>query len=393
MSSLYRVPEFMPNPDVVVIGAGVVGAACALKLSGAGLKVLVLDRGSIAGGTTGAGEGNILVSDKEPGVELTLAIRSRDAWFEIAEEIGGEFELEAKGSVVVSRSDQGKSALHNLGQQQQISGVEAIEVGSKDLRALEPYLSHEVDYGIHYPGDAQCQPMLAAAKMLRILRQRGGKVLQGADVIAISKDATGVKSVLTSQGEFATRVVINATGTWAGEIARLAGSFLPIAPRRGFILVTGPAGHLISHKVYDSDYVANVASGDADLQSSAVVEGTKSGTILIGASRERVGFKSDLDVSVLRILAAQAISLFPVLQNVQLIRAYRGFRPYAPDHIPVIGEDTRVTGLWHAAGHEGAGIGLAPATAELITSQVTGSAPFMDASAFSPGRFKAELAS
>ena len=66
-------------------------------------------------------------------------------------------------------------------------------------------------------------------------------------------------------------------------------------PRRGFILVTSPAPKIINHKVYDADYVANVASGEADLQSSAVVEGTASGTILIGASRERVGFKNDLN--------------------------------------------------------------------------------------------------
>lgn len=159
-------------------------------------------------------------------------------------------------------------------------------------------------------------------------------------------------------------------------------------PRRGFILVTSPAPKLVHHKVYDADYVANVASSDADLQSSAVVEGTASGTILIGASRERVGFKGDMDISILRQLARQAISLFPVLADIQLLRAYRGFRPYAPDHLPVIGADKNITGLWHAAGHEGAGIGLAPATGDLIAAQITGRTPFMDPSAFSPDRFK-----
>jgi glycine/D-amino acid oxidase-like deaminating enzyme len=159
-------------------------------------------------------------------------------------------------------------------------------------------------------------------------------------------------------------------------------------PRRGYILVTSPAPKLINHKVYDADYVANVASGEADLQSSAVIEGTASGTILIGASRERVGFKNDLNIAILRQLARQAISLFPVLTNLQLLRAYRGFRPYAPDHLPVIGEDANVSGLWHAAGHEGAGIGLAPATGELITAQIKGDKPFMDPAPFSPKRFK-----
>jgi glycine/D-amino acid oxidase-like deaminating enzyme len=186
--------------------------------------------------------------------------------------------------------------------------------------------------------------------------------------------------------------VINAAGTWSGHVAELAGSYLPIAPRRGFILVTAPAPQIIYHKVYDADYVANVASDDSELQTSAVVEGTKSGTILIGASRERVGFNTEIDFSVLRILARQAIALFPILEQIQLLRAYRGFRPYAPDHLPVIGEDPTVKGLWHNAGHEGAGIGLAPGSAELLSAGILGKTSFMDSTPFSPARFTREFA-
>ena len=149
---------------------------------------------------------------------------------------------------------------------------------------------------------------------------------------------------------------------------------------------------IINHKVYDSDYVANVASGEADLQTSTVVEGTRSGTILIGASRERIGFDGSMNIDVLRRLAAQATSLFPILRDVQLLRAYRGFRPYAPDHLPVIGEDSLISGLWHSAGHEGAGIGLAPGSARLIADQIIGAEPFMDPTPFSPGRFQAGAA-
>lgn len=377
----------MKNPDAIIIGAGVIGAACALGLTNAGLRVLVIDRGAISGGTTGAGEGNILVSDKEPGPELTLAIRSRNAWFEMSEEIGNGFELEAKGGLVVSRTEAGFSKLKHLASLQEIAGVSVKKVLGHELRELEPFISQEIDSGVLYPGDAQCQPMLATSHMLRIVRNRGGQVLTRTEVMEIKASGSGVKRVRTRKGDFESGVVINATGTWAGEVASLAGSFLPIAPRKGFILVTAPTTNLVRHKVYDADYVANVASSDSDLQTSAVVESTKSGSILIGASRERVGFNSDLNVAVLRRLAAQAISLFPVLQKVQLLRAYHGFRPYAPDHLPVIGEDPLVPGLWHAAGHEGAGIGLAPATAELITAQVVGSTTFMDAGPFSPARF------
>ena len=378
----------MKSPDAIVIGAGVVGACSALALTNAGLKVLVIDRGPVASGTTGAGEGNILVSDKEPSPELTLALRSRDAWFELNTDIGGGFELEAKGGIVVSRSEKGISDLKKLAALQRADGIDAQEVDGKALLKLEPHLSSSVEFGVLYPQDAQCQPMLAAAQIMRAVRKRGGSFVQGENVLSIDSENGKVVGLTTDKNKYSSPIVVNATGTWAGEVARLAGSDLPIMPRRGFILVTAPAPKLVHHKVYDADYVANVASGDADLQSSAVVEGTESGTILIGASRERVGFKNDLDVSILRQLARQAISLFPVLENIQLLRAYRGFRPYAPDHLPVIGEDAKVKGLWHAAGHEGAGIGLAPATGELISKLITGNKTFMDATPFSPARFQ-----
>ena len=381
------------NPDAIVIGAGVIGAATALSLANAGMKVLVIDRGNIASGTTSAGEGNILVSDKGPGPELDLALRSRDAWFEIEEDIGGDFELEAKGGLVVARSEGGVSGLRSLTSAQRRSGIDAQDVSVTELRALEPHLSHSITDGAYYPQDAQCQPMLATAHMLRAVKIRAGEFISGANVSAISTQSGAVTGVVTNKGTFSSPVIVNATGTWAGQIAELAGSSLPIAPRRGFILVSAPTRKLIFHKVYDAEYVANVSSGEADLQSSAVVEGTQSGNILIGASRERVGFKDGIDFSVLRILARQAIALFPILTDIQLMRAYRGFRPYAPDHLPIIGKDPLFKGFWHNAGHEGAGIGLAPASAQLIVDGIFNRPSFMNATPFSPARFKPGTAS
>ena len=380
----------MKSADAIVIGAGIVGASCALALTNAGLKVLVVDRGPVAGGTTGAGEGNILVSDKDPGPELTLALRSRDLWFEMQADVGDTFELEAKGGIVVARHDD--KPLKEFASKQRSAGVDAQEVGDVELHQLEPHLTREITSGVFYPQDSQCQPMLAAAHVLRTVRERGGEVITGTTVQSILTASGKVTGIETTRGNFSSPIVLNATGTWAGDVAKMAGSHLPIAPRKGFILVTAPAPHLIFHKVYDSDYVANVASSDADLQTSTVVEGTRSGTILIGASRERIGFDGRMNVDILRRLAAQATSLFPILRDIQLLRAYRGFRPYAPDHLPVIGQDAMVAGLWHSAGHEGAGIGLAPGSATLIAQQITGQQPFMDPTPFSPARFQVGVA-
>ena len=375
----------MRSPDAIVIGAGIVGASSALSLTNAGLRVLVIDRGAVSSGTTGAGEGNILVSDKDPGPELTLALRSRDLWFEMQEDVGDSFELEAKGGVVVARNDDGP--LIKLASEQSQHGVVTQKLDHGSLHQLEPYLNPDLHSGIFYPQDAQCQPMLAAAHVIRTVVSRGGAFISQAKVTRVIVENSRVAGVETSQGIFRAPIVVNATGTWAGEIATMAGSHLPIAPRKGFILVTEPTKKYVFHKVYDSDYVSNVASSDADLQTSTVVEGTRSGTILIGASRERIGFDGSMNYEILRRLAAQATSLFPILRDVQLLRAYRGFRPYAPDHLPVIGEDGKVGGLWHSAGHEGAGIGLAPGSAALITDAILGKESFMDSSPFSPRRF------
>ncbi len=368
-----------------------VGVACAFELSKAGLKVLVIDKGAIAGGTTGAGEGNILVSDKDIGPELELALRSREKWFEISEEIGGGFELEAKGGIVVANTSTGADQLHSLTARQKKAGLFVDELDAAALRAAEPFISPEFESGFLYSQDAQCQPMLATALMLRKFRSMGGEVLSHTKVVGIESDNGGVKAVVTTGETFPCRAVVNAGGTWAKEIAVLAGSDLPISPRKGFILVTQAAPNLIRHKVYDADYVTNVVSADEGLQTSAVVEGTKSGTILIGASRERIGFDHSLNIAILRKLAAQAIEIFPVLSKIQLLRVYHGFRPYAPDHLPVIGEDAKVKGLWHCAGHEGAGIGLAPASAEIIAAQILANSAFMNAAPFSPNRFSSEF--
>jgi glycine/D-amino acid oxidase-like deaminating enzyme len=346
--------------DVVVIGAGVVGAACAYYCAEAGLRVAVVDRGPVAGGTTSGGEGNILVSDKEPGAELDLALLSVRLWAELAEQFGAaSLEMEHKGGVVVAQSSEAASGLAKLAAEQREHGIEAVDVSPGELFELEPNLSRDVCGGVSYPQDKQVQPMLAAAELLRQARARGATVHIGTEVLGFRRDRAGaIAGVRTTAGELGARWVINAAGTWGGEISEKAGAPIPVLPRRGFVLVTEPLPRAVRHKVYTADYVANVASGDEGLETSVVIEGTQAGTVLIGASRERVGFDRSFAVPVIRKLAAQAVAVFPFLADVALLRTYLGFRPYCPDHLPVIGEDPRAPGLVHACGHEGAGIGI-----------------------------------
>ncbi|MFF3982850.1 NAD(P)/FAD-dependent oxidoreductase [Streptomyces sp. NPDC001828] len=373
------------TPDVIVVGAGIVGAACAYYAARAGLRVTVLDRGPVAGGTTGSGEGNLLVSDKAPGPELELALHSAQLWQALAELLPRGVEYEPKGGLVVASDEAGLTALRAFAAAQEKAGVTVRDVAADRLPDLEPHLAPDLAGGFHYPQDAQVMPALAAT---HLLRASGAEVRLGQEVTGLLTGAGGaVRGVRTASGVLHAPYVVNAAGTWGGELARLAGVLLPVLPRRGFVLVTEPLPRVVRHKVYAADYVADVASGSAELQTSAVVEGTPAGPVLIGASRERVGFDRTLSVPALRRLAAGATALFPVLAGVRVIRTYAGFRPYLPDHLPAIGVDPRVPGLLHACGHEGAGIGLAPVTGRIIADCLTGGQLPLDIGPFDPARF------
>ncbi|MGY4274784.1 NAD(P)/FAD-dependent oxidoreductase [Streptomyces sp. M18.1] len=357
---------------VVVVGGGVVGAACAFHAASAGLDVTVVDRGPVGAGTTSRGEGNVLLSDKEPGPELDLARLSRALWDEAGDELGADlFELEPKGGLVVARTDEGLAALGVFAARQARAGVRVEPVDR--VRELEPHLAPGLPGGVHYPQDAQVQPVRAAVALLDAAVRRGARIRTAEVTAAVTGRDGALTGVRTAAGDvLPADAVVNAAGTWGGEVGRRLGAPVEVLPRRGFVLVTEPLPPMVRHKVYSADYVAGVASSDAGLETSCVVEGTRGGTVLIGASRERVGFDTTLNPAVVTRLAAQACRLFPFLRGTHLIRTYRGFRPYCPDHLPVVGPDPRAPGVVHACGHEGAGIGLAPATGALVTAHLLG---------------------
>ncbi|MCE4024636.1 FAD-binding oxidoreductase [Microbacterium sp. Au-Mic1] len=376
---------------VVVIGAGAIGAACALMLTEAGAEVVVIDRAGVAGETSSRCEGNILVSDKEPGSEAVLAIEANRAWRALAARLDAErvpgqpaTEFEAKGGIVVA-FDRGAEALRSFADSQRGIGIRSEALDERALRAAEPHLSPGVALGVHYPDDAQVQPSLATQAMLARAVHLGTRLVRDEVVagVVLAGRAAGVR---TRTGVIEADAVVNCAGPWAGEAAALFGAVLDIRPRRGTILVTTAMPQRVFHKVYDADYVSAVGSGDATLQTSTVVESTPSGTVLIGSSRERVGFSDEGLLAPLSEIAAKAARVFPFLRDTMLLRTYHGFRPYAPDHLPAIGADATIAGLFHAAGHEGAGIGLAPTTGALIAHALLGTPAPLDPAPFLPSR-------
>ena len=377
--------DFNGNADVVVIGAGIIGTACAARLANKGLSVVLVDRGSLCAGTTAAGEGNLLTSDKIPGAELELARWSLDLWRQLASRLGGEIEFEHKGGLVVAADDKAHAGLLDFAAAQRRAGVHSEPVSGHELSELEPHLTRDARGGVWYPGDCQVQPMAAAAALLRA--NPSPRFVSNQEVVRIEAMGSGAR-VRTRASHVDTGFVVNAAGPWSGQVAAVAGGRLDIQPRHGVIVVTEPCVEIVRHKVYEASYVAATQSHDPRVQHSAVIEGTPSGPVLIGSSREQRGFDASISLGVVRALAARAVRLIPSMGRVRAMRAYGGFRPGSPDRIPIIGPDPKWPWLIHATGHEGAGIGLAPATAALVDHHIAATPVPVSPDPFDPGRFR-----
>jgi glycine/D-amino acid oxidase-like deaminating enzyme len=380
----------MPSSaDVVVIGGGIVGAACAYYLCGSGLEVHLAERHFPASGTSRACDGLILAWDKS-GPALALAQTSAGLWAELSETLALDFEYARTGTIMLADSEEGLAAAGEKVKAMHAAGIRGDVLDGPGLRSLEPNLTLDLAGGAFFPDDAQIDPRRATAALLSAAHKQGLTLHGRAEVTAIHRAGNGegkITSVKTHAGEIATETVVCAAGAWSNQVARLVGIETPIQPRKGHILVTAKAPGLIRHPLLEGGYAATVHSTSEDLEFAFVAEKTASGTLLLGSSRQFVGFDRTVSLSVMQAVAARAVRFLPSLAGVKVIRSYCGLRPWSPDHLPLIGPVETVPGLYLASGHEGAGIGLAPVTGRLIAEWIAGANLPSVASEVQPGRF------
>ncbi len=376
------------SPDVVVVGAGIVGAACAFHLAGAGVRVCLIDRSYVASGSSGACEGNVLAWDKELERELPLALRSADAWARLAEQLPDDFEYDRKGSVVVAETEAELAAAAERARVLGGLGVAGEVLDADGLRREEPYAAHDLPGGVLYPGDAQLEPRLASAALVRAAVARGAELVTDVDVTRIVRGTDGrATGVETGAGILATGAVVVAAGVWTPTLLETAGLTVPVTPRKGHVVVLERSPVRFRRKLSEAGYLGAVEADDAALQIAMVVESTPSGTALLGSSRQHVGFDRDVEIGVAGAVARRAARFFPVLHTARALRVYAGLRPLTPDHVPIIGPFGEAPNICVATGHEGAGIGLAPATGELVTAWATGATSPLPLEWYSPDRF------
>ena len=193
--------------------------------------------------------------------------------------------------------------------------------------------------------------------------------------------------VETATGLITAGAVVVAAGVWTQELLEGCGLTSRSRPRKGQIVVLERSPVRFHRKLSEAGYVAAVEADDAALQIAMVVESTPSGTALLGSSRQHVGFDREVDLSVAGAIARRAARFFPILNEARALRVYAGLRPLTPDHMPIIGPFAEAPNICVATGHEGAGIGLAPATGELVAAWYTTRRRRSRSHWFSPDRF------
>jgi D-hydroxyproline dehydrogenase subunit beta len=372
--------------EVAVVGAGIVGAATAWELHARGVDVALLDRGEVSGATTGLGEGNVLCSDKAVGPELELTLAGLRVYDELEELLGERARIRRKGALVVHRDHATWAGEAVRVEHLRAAGAHGYLVEVDDVRRMEPELTGELAGASFFPADLQCAPRAIA----RSLAEGVPRVHTGVEVEAVAVEHDRVTALRTSDGLLACAAAVIAGGPWSRPLAEGAGVALPLEPRKGQLLrlaAPTPDERFIRHKVVEAGYLDSVASAEAGLQVTTVLETTWEGDVLVGSSRERRGFDLSVDDAVSAAMLEQACALMPGLRALTVDASWAGLRPWLPDHLPAIGPSRAVAGLWLATGHEGAGVALGPVSGRLIAQLYAAEAPIVDPARFSPDRF------
>lgn len=371
--------------DVVVIGAGVVGTAIAYFLVRHNMDVILVEKGAITAGTSGKGEGDVLVSDKPPGFDSQLTKLSQDLFPEIANELDYDIGWTQRGSLLAIENEAEMEEAKKFCSQLDAEGLPVRILDKYEVHEDEPYLAPDIVGGMETDCDGSLNPMALAYGLVHGAKKLGAKVLTHHAVTDIGLDAEGcIESVVTEKEEIFTKRVVNAAGVWAPELGKLVGLDIPIRPRQGQLLVAERTFPVARRKVMEfgymmakfesSDYTRNVTPEMEKYGVALVFEPTEAQNFLIGSSRRFVGMDTSCHSDVLRAMAQRAMRFFPVIKDIQVIRSYAGLRPFSPDHRPIISE-TEVPGFYVAAGHEGDGIGLSLITGKLISQMICDEQP------------------
>ena len=373
-------PALPRSADIVIIGAGAIGASIAYQLGRRGARdVVVLERDTVGAGSTSKAAGGIRVQFGTR-VEIELSLRGIVFFKRFEDEMGVPCDFHQEGYLFVITDEPTLERFRANVALQRSMGGDVRVIAPDDARALVPSLNmDDAIAAVWGPMDGHASPNDVVQAYAAQARARGVRIVEDTPVTGIVVERGRVTGVRTPAGTIATRLVVNAAGPWAPLVGRMAGLDLPVDPRRRHIFVTD-AFDGIRHPM---PLVTDTGSG--------FYCRSEQGAILmspgdIGATTE---YEAQVDWAMLEVAVEKAMRRIPALEGAQVRHAWAGLRPLTPDGRAILDWAPGVEGLYLAVGFCGHGFQHSPGVGETVAEVLLDGRSTLDIQDLRLGRFPA----
>jgi glycine/D-amino acid oxidase-like deaminating enzyme len=368
--------------EVVIVGAGIVGAACAAEFACRGMRVAIVDRDVIGGGATAAGMGHIVVMD-DSDAQFALTRYSQRLWQELRPELPDDVEYEQCGTIWVATDEEEMAEVSRKCEYYGERGVPTEILDAQQLKALEPNLREGMAGGLLVREDGVLYPPCAARFLVERAQKLGAKLRLGAAVEQIVEAQVRLSDGLEIEG----KVIINAAGANSPALA----PGIEVRKRKGHLVITDRYPGFLRHQLVELGYLKSAHAVSSD-SVAFNVQPRRTGQILIGSSRQYGAEDKALDNVILSRMLRRAQEYMPALGSMSAIRTWTGVRAATPDKLPLMGPLPGHKTVFLATGHEGLGITTSLGTARVLADQITGSNPEIPIEPYLPSRAEKEFA-
>jgi len=366
--------------DVAIVGAGIVGAACADELSRRAMRVALVDRDVVGGGATAAGMGHVVVMDDSE-AQFALTRYSQKLWQGLRRELPEDVEYEQCGTIWVAADEEEMAEVQRKHAFYGTREVPTEILSARALKDLEPNLRDGMAGGLLVSEDVVLYPPCAARFLVERAQRRGAELILGSSVVRMGEGRIGCED----GSEIRAERIVNAAGARAGQLT--AG--VDIKQRKGHLVITDRYAGFVRHQLVELGYLKSAHSVTSD-SVAFNVQPRRTGQILIGSSRQYGAEHREVDHGMLARMLRRAQEYMPGIAGLSAVRTWTGFRAATPDKLPLIGPWAGDKTLYLATGHEGLGITTSLATARILADQITGTVPEIPIEPYLPSRASQE---
>jgi glycine/D-amino acid oxidase-like deaminating enzyme len=364
--------------DLIIVGAGIVGAACAAECARGGLKVLVLDRGPIASGTTAAGMGHIVVMDDSE-AQFALTHFSRTLWQHLVPQLPADVEYDPCGTLWLAADEEEMAEVHRKQRFYSEHGVCVEVLDATGVEKMEPNLRPGMAGGLRVIDDAVLYPPCATRFLLEQAAKHGAQTRTGVEVTSLLPEG-GVQ--LADGSRISANRSVNATGPTSPSLT----DGLPVRKRKGHLVITDRFPGFVRHQIVELGYLKS-AHGTSNDSVAFNIQPRKTGQILVGSSRQFDADSTAVDQHILDRMLNRAFEYMPRLGKLSSTRVWTGHRAATPDKLPLIGPSQTSDRIWLATGHEGLGITTSLGTGRILADLLLQRPSQIPAQPYSPARF------